>query len=245
MKIIRLLIIALLPLYAFGENQIIKSQNLKAAANSDYENRLDEQEQEIRRLLGKVEVLEHKVSTITRQLNIADSSRETAEMPSTYGHPDVFDVSSLEEIDALSPEAPKTDHKDVASDKQTYDLALASFKDGKFVEAEKKFAEFIQKYPDSTMTSNAYFWYGESFFKRKNFSAAAVNYLKCYKQSPKGPKASDGLLKLALSLGELKKTQEACNILGKLDKEFPSNRTSSSKKAAEDARLKLGCKKSN
>lgn len=81
------------------------------------------------------------------------------------------------------------------------------------------------------MISNAYFWYGECFFKQKDYNTAAVNYLKGYKESPKGAKSSDALLKLALSLGELKKTTEACNILDKLNKEFPgNNRTAASKK---------------
>ena len=73
------------------------------------------------------------------------------------------------------------------------------------------------------------------------FDKAAINYLKGYKQSPKGIKASDSLLKLALSLGELKKGQEACSILDKLEAEFP-NRPATSIKRAKEARIKFACK---
>ncbi|MCC8369144.1 MAG: tol-pal system protein YbgF [Rickettsia endosymbiont of Oxypoda opaca] len=243
MKIITLIITVLLPFCAFGDSQAIKSKNLKFVANNDYENRLDEQEIEIQRLLGKIEILEHKVGIITKQLNITESAQNSDNIPETSDTPDVFDVSALEEINNTpNSTALVINKKDIAADKQAYDLALASFKDGKLEEAEKKFANFIHTYPKSEVISNAYFWYGESFFKRKDFNGAAINYLKCYKQSPKGPKSSDTLLKLSLSLGELKKTQEACNILTKLDKEFPTNRSATSKKMAEDAKVKFGCK---
>jgi len=115
-------------------------------------------------------------------------------------------------------------------------------KDNKPLEAEKKFSNFIESYPKSPLLSNAYFWYGECFFKQNKFDKAAINYLKSYKQSAKGAKASDALLKLSLSLGEINKTKEACSILDKLESEFP-NRAATSIKRAKDARAKFACKK--
>jgi TolA-binding protein len=70
---------------------------------------------------------------------------------------------------------------------------------------------------------------------------AAINYLKGYKQFPKGAKASDSLLKLALTLGELKKKTEACSMLSRLETEFP-NRPATSIKRTKDAKVKFGCK---
>ncbi|MFY9589402.1 tol-pal system protein YbgF [Rickettsia endosymbiont of Halotydeus destructor] len=244
MKIITLIITVLLPFYAFGDSQAIKSKSLNFVVNNDYESRLDEQEKEIQRLLGKIEILEHKIGIITNQSNIIKSDESINQAAEVDSAPDVFDVSTLEEINnSPNSQIPVESKKNVEiTDKQAYDLALASFKDGNFAEAEKKFAAFINTYPKSAVISNAYFWYGESFFKRKDFNKAAINYLKCYKESQKGPKSSDALLKLSLSLGELKKTQEACNILVKLDKEFPTNRSATSKKMAEDAKVKFGCK---
>jgi tol-pal system protein YbgF len=130
--------------------------------------------------------------------------------------------------------------KKSVGEKADYDMALADLKDNKLDLAEKKFWDFINKYPKSSMQSNAYFWYSETFFRRNIFDKAAIYYLKGYKQFPKGAKASDSLLKLALSLGSLNKKSDACNILIKLDQEFP-NRPSSSIKRAKDARIKFGC----
>lgn len=96
-------------------------------------------------------------------------------------------------------------------------------------------------YTKSTHLSNAYFWYAETFFRRKDFDKAAINFLKAYQKFPSSSKAPDALLKLAFSLGEMKKNTEACSILKKLDTEF-KKRSESSKKRAYDAKIKYGCK---
>lgn len=242
MKLIVLIFAVLFSCLTFAENEVIKSKSLQYAGSSDFENRLDEQEQEIRRLIGKIEVLDHKINLLTKNADIATPLEENAKVEDSNS-PDVFDVTLLKDIPNPKPESkPIVVSKDVFPDKQAYDLALASYKDNKINEAKEKFKNFIYKYPTSSMVSNAYFWYGECFFKQKDYNGAAINYLKGYKEAPKGPKSSDGLLKLAISLGELKKTQEACNMLAKLDSEFPNNRAAASKKMAEDAKLKFGCK---
>lgn len=128
----------------------------------------------------------------------------------------------------------------VTDEKKAYDLALASLKDGKFEDAEQKFSVFMKNYPQSSLQSKAYFWYGESFYKRNIFDKAAISYLKGYKQDPKGSKAPDSLLKLALSLGSLKKKQDACAMLSKLESEY-HNRSADSVKRTKDAKIKFGC----
>lgn len=245
MKLVILIFTLLFSLLTFAESGTINGQPLKYAASNDFESRLDEQEQEIRRLIGKIEVLQHKIDILSKNSNVPQLSENTETSETDHQNtPDIFDVSLLKDLPNNVEEvktAPEP-NKDVAPDKQAYDLALASYKDNKTDDAKNKFKNFIQKYPKSSMISNAYFWYGECFFKQKDYNTAAVNYLKGYKESPKGAKSSDALLKLALSLGELKKTTEACNILDKLNKEFPgNNRTAASKKMAEDAKLKFGC----
>ena len=127
------------------------------------------------------------------------------------------------------------------ADKNAYDLALASLKKGNFVSAEKQFADFISNHPTSKLHSNALFWYAETFYRRENFNKSAINYLQCYKQFPKDIKAPDALLKLSYSLYALNKSSEACNIIGKLETEFP-NRSANLVKRSKEAKLKFQCK---
>ncbi len=230
-----------------AEDEII-GRNLQFAGYQDIE-RLEALEQENHRLLGRIEVVEHNIAKLEKILSSikpenlkveTGNSRDNmaTKNSSSDSLNDIFDASSSKEGMNKNPNASTSP----TSPKQLYDLALADLKDNKLPEAESKFAEFLKNYPTNPLVSNAYFWYGESFFKRNIFDKAAINYLKGYKQAPKGPKASDSLLKLALALGSLNKNQEACSILSKLEAEFPS-RASTSITRAKEAKIKFGCKK--
>jgi tol-pal system protein YbgF len=105
--------------------------------------------------------------------------------------------------------------------KGQYDAALELFRKSDYDKAEKAFKDFIAANKGSDLVSNAYYWLGESYYSRENYTQSAVNFLKGYQDNAKGNKASDNLLKLAMSLEKLKKTKEACTTLDKLTKEFP------------------------
>ena len=38
-----------------------------------------------------------------------------------------------------------------------------------FIDAEKSFKAFIGEHPNDPLTSNAYYWLGETFYVRKNY----------------------------------------------------------------------------
>ncbi len=181
-------------------------------------------EKAIQSLINRVEVLEHKINAMS------------AERQPEPGAASVADVDSGQAKSTVAATAVKA-----KSEAQLYEDAMIAFKANDFAQAEKDFDSFIKKYPKSTLQSNAHYWYAETFFKRQNFQIAAVNYLKGYKQYPKGSKASDSLLKLSMSLGSIKKTKEACSILAKLDREFP-NRSSTAIKRSKEMIDKYGCK---
>lgn len=182
-------------------------------------------EKEVQELTGRVEMLEHTV----RELRAS-----TLEAKSAAIAPGLDNSASTEQAVSNGKVDKKTEQRE-------YDHALSTLKDEKYEEAEKMFDNFIEKYPRSGLLSNAYFWHSETFYRRNDLDKAAIHYLKHYQKFPGSAKAPDSLLKLALSLGELKKKKEACVILKKLDDEF-KKRSSSSKKRSYDAKIKFGCK---
>jgi|GEM_PF-1446816 len=238
---------------AFATTIESRPLKLSAAFEDDMQNKIDTQVQEIRQLLGRIEVLEHSLAGLRERVDVIDSmptDRQSAQMAESVpaAHVQAASVDDIfsEPVEVKKPAASlpvlaKTPNVDESKEKKLYDAALVALKDNRLEIAEEKFSSFIKDYPKSSMQSNAYFWYGETFFKRNMFDKAAINYLKGYKQYPKGSKAADSLLKLALSLGELKKKTETCTMLAKLDAEFPS-RPASSVKRAKDAKVKFGCK---
>jgi tol-pal system protein YbgF len=212
-------------IYAEEEQITIVEPKIADATIADDSARISQCETEIRLLTGRIEVLEHTVNELQKNHDVSHIS-PVSDTPMAVASVD----SKIQASTA-----------DDAAEKRDYDTALAALKDSKFVEAEAMFSSFIQKYPSSGLISNAYFWHAESFYRRGEFDKAAVHYLKGYKQFPKAAKAADYLFKLALSLGEIKKTKEACAILAKLEEEF-KQRPASSIKRAYDAKMKFGCK---
>ena len=91
-----------------------------------------------------------------------------------------------------------------------------------FIEAEKSFKAFIGEHPNDPLTSNAYYWLGETYYVQKKFQLASISFARGFKSFPKGNKAIDQLFKLALTFMNLGKNEDACAAFSKLESEFPN-----------------------
>ena len=107
-----------------------------------------------------------------------------------------------------------------AEPKEVYQRAYNLLSKGEYAAAATAFESFIEKFPENSLSSNAYYWLGETFYVRQNYQLAAYNFANGYKAFPKGNKAADQLLKLGISLHALKRNTEACVFLSKLGQEF-------------------------
>jgi tol-pal system protein YbgF len=194
-------------------------------------------EQEVQKLTNRVEILEHEIRLLKQAL--ANNQGAQPQLPQ---QPLVQEPVAVVEPSAKAPESINPTIVDTnLSEKQKYDMALAALKDKKYNSAKEQFADLMVSYPKSTMLDRVMFWYAETFFAQKDFQNSALNYLKCYQKFPKGQKAQDALLKLAMSLSELRKQTEVCKIIKKLEVEFP-NRSANAKKVANDLKLKHNCR---
>lgn len=130
---------------------------------------------------------------------------------------------------------PKTD-----DDKAAYDAAYALLKKGEYAEAEQAFINFMKMYPKSQLVGNANYWLGETYYVRGLYEQAVgifADGFTTYKQNTKAP---DNLLKLGLTMKQLKKTEEACTAFKTLPSEFPKAPDTLKKRAEEEAK-KLAC----
>ncbi len=202
-----------------------------AADGTNYGLMIQEQSDQIKELKSRIEVLENMIDSLLQSQSQSSASKNTT----------VSSVLSTQKVQVGGPGLDQKEEEAVRSPKSQYDLALAALKAGKLNEAEERFVRFIEEYPGHKLQENAIFWYAESFYRRGDFNKAAINYSKAYKQYKSGAKAPDSLLKLAFSLGDLDRKKEACNILDKLDKEFP-NRSNNSMIRTKHARSKFNCK---
>ena len=215
---------------AFAET--IKYRSFDSDSPSSYsQDQVNILHKEIESLNSKIERLEKLVIEVKRKVDKVEVETTTAQAQEKIAEPS----------NEVTQEIPKTQAIAGGSEKQVYDVALSALKSNDLPYAAKQFEKFIDLYPKSSLMSNALFWYGETFFKQKSYDKAALQFLKSYKHAPKGPKASDSLLKLATSLADLKKNNEACGILNKLDTEF-STRSEASMKKSNGLRTQLKCK---
>ena len=105
--------------------------------------------------------------------------------------------------------------------KEQYNYALRLLRVGKIDEAEKALTAFVGIHPQDTLAANAEYWLGETYYVRQDYVTAGRIFAKSYQNHKDGAKAADSLLKLGMSLGNLKKTREACATFDKLEKDFP------------------------
>jgi tol-pal system protein YbgF len=124
--------------------------------------------------------------------------------------------------------------------KQLYETAYAFLLQTNYGAAETAFDDFLVRYPNDTLSGNAQYWLGESFFVRGQFKQAASAFLKGYQTYGKSAKAPDSLLKLALSLDRLGQRDAACSSFGELATKYPSA-SAPVKTRAENERRRMGC----
>jgi tol-pal system protein YbgF len=134
------------------------------------------------------------------------------------GQENNLQVNNVQEIEINSQETSII--KPSKKPEEIYQRAYNMLSKGNYEAAEVAFIKFIKDFSDHSLTSNAYYWLGETFYVRKNYIQAAQNFAAGYKKFPKGSKASAQLLKLGISLYALNKNKEACSAFSKLDKEF-------------------------
>lgn len=121
-----------------------------------------------------------------------------------------------------------------------YDTAFALLQQGEYDASAKALTQFLGSYADHPLAPNAQYWLGETYYVRNNFEGAAKSFATGYQKYPKSAKAPDNLLKLALSLSNLNKNEEACVTLTQLKSEYPKASSSILRKADEE-KERLSC----
>lgn len=129
---------------------------------------------------------------------------------------------------AQPPAAPKP--------QDIYDLGQRLYKQKAYGPARDRFAEYIKKYPKSSLADNAQYWIGETFYAQKKYEEAILAYNQLIKHYPKSSQVPAALLKQGLAFQALGDKRTAKIVLGKLVKDYPK---SSQAKLAQKVLKKL------
>lgn len=120
-------------------------------------------------------------------------------------------------------------------------LMQAQREQGELASAEEAWKAFLAANPTHRLAGNAQYWLGETYYARRDYQSAATTFAEGVAKYPRSDKAPDNMLKLGMSLGQLKRNNEACGTLVELDKRYP-NATPQVKQAGQRERQRLNCK---
>jgi tol-pal system protein YbgF len=134
-----------------------------------------------------------------------------------------------------------TDRAPTMSANQAYGQARAKLLDGDFDGAQEDFSSFIGNFPDDELIDEAWFWLGETYYVRGDYSSAADAYITSLREERNGSVAPDALVRLASSLGALGRNDEACQTLARFSREFPSAGPNATARAEREG-LRAGCR---
>ncbi len=89
--------------------------------------------------------------------------------------------------------------------------------------ARRKFEAFLKQYPNTELSDNAQFWIGETYYLKKDYEKAVLEYEKVITKYPEGDKVPAALYKQALAFLELGDKTNARNLLKKVIERYPSS----------------------
>lgn len=215
----------------------------QGAAGSETVVRIQQLEEQIRLLNGRIERLEHKLSEVARDggARIGDLEARLLELegldPSILGDP--APLGALR-TGANAATATGSSAAVVAVSEQTeFDAAVRMIQTGDAAGGRAELEAFRRAYPDSPLNGLAQHWIGESLFLTNDFRRAAQVYLANITEAPGNARAPESLIGLALSLEKLGQVDEACLTLSEAPRRHPNAAEALARAAAEATRL--GC----
>ena len=240
-------------------------KNISSGYISRNESRFDEIETKNRLNFGLIEEIQNKINALDEKLKLIDSDfqarikkiEEQQKKESNYEKQEINTIKDKKATNMFNQEEVPTDvkaqslglpksnnEKTQLSDieiKKKYENAIKLLWASKFNEAESELQNLKKIEPDDLMP-NIQYWLGEVYYAQKNFEKAIIAFgegLEKYPESIKGP---DNLLKLGLSFSNLKKKDEACNILFELEVKYKDAPKNVQERASSEIK-KLECPK--
>jgi len=108
-------------------------------------------------------------------------------------------------------------------EKEAYQAAFDTLKEGRYKKAKTELIAFLEKYPNSSFAGNAQYWLGEAHYVTRNFSQGIIEFGKVLNQYSSSNKVPDAMLKLGYTYYELKQFDQSKQILQKLRDVFPKS----------------------
>jgi tol-pal system protein YbgF len=186
--------------------------------------------------------LEYRLSELESKLSAAPAPAESQSAPPAKGRNETAAATppKAPPAQAAQQQATAAAKLPTGSAQEQYDYAFGLLRAADYANAEVALGTFIKSHPDNSLTSNAHYWLGETYYVRGKYGDAAAAFAEGYQKFPKSSKAADNLLKLGMSLGQLNQKKEACLSFAELGNKFP-DASAAIKRRADQERGRLNC----
>lgn len=225
-----------------------RAQN-KDQSSAALVNQLQQVQSQLRDMQGQIEELQHQLQQLqdkskdqyidldsrlgrleaaSKGAAPASGSSATGTPPATTGAAAAAGSAANPAPTAKAPPPAKSEKPLSAADKAAaqaaYDAAFKTLRGGDYVGASREFRKFIEQYPDHPLTSNAFYWLGESYYVTTNYKVALEAFQHLLNQFPQSEKAPDALLKVGYCQLELKQAPAAKATLESVVSKYPSSK---------------------
>lgn len=161
------------------------------------------------------------------QQNVSAKQEPVKTLPSMSAMPPASTVTTLPGATALPSQLPVVapDVVDPATIKAAYDAAyqMISPSQRRYADAITAFNDFLVKYPESDLASNAQYWLAEAHYVSQQNAEALIAFNKVIQSYPQSPKVPGALYKIG-RLEYVAGNKDAAKVsLERLTKEYPQS----------------------
>jgi tol-pal system protein YbgF len=203
------------PVSPAGPVDITKVQAEEDSTKSQVDKMENEYDQRIGELEDKlvaVEILQSKITRLENQIDMLNSQLSE--------HQAI--IESWQEQGSAPPS--KTEYifgKDDTAE-SIYSKARQMYLDGKFKSAINAFSEFLNRFPNHSLASNAQYWLAECYYSLEEYETAIYQFDKVIINYPESEKFLDAKLKIAYCLEDMGEYEGALAQLQEIAKQYPN-----------------------
>lgn len=199
---------------------------------------IEEYQELLRKPSREIDLVRHEMETRTK---ILEEKRKSQEEKIKELENRLKELSASSTVSASRSVESEKAAKDITAEvkgvstgmgnlyKEAYEACHRGDLDG----SRRKFEAFLKQYPNTELSDNAQFWIGETYYLKKDYERAILEYEKAMVKYPEGDKIPSALFKQALAFLELGDRTNARNLLRRVIEKYPQS------DQAEIARKKL------
>jgi len=145
------------------------------------------------------------------------------ETPPSYQAPSSYETPSPVAAPPVMAAPPPVAPVNTEEQQAEYEKALAILREGRYVEAATAFNRFLEKYPGSAYSDNAYYWLGETYYVTRDFDRSLAAFKQLVGAYPMSPKLPGARLKIGYIYYEKQDWAAARQELGSLVTGYPGS----------------------